>query len=236
MTSPARPPDPDLAPATAEVEPADARDVDAAPSGRGRQAAVVAVSYLAGSVPFAYLSARILRRVDLRSVGDGTVSGTGLYRVAGFVPLAAAGCLEVAKGSVGPALAGGRGRPADAAGGAAVVGHNWSVFLHGAGGRGLSPAIGTLLVRAPEGAGVLLGGMAVGRALRRTGFGSFLALLSLPVVLGRTRGPEGRRTALCLVAPILAKRLAGNRGHRGRGWRSWLNRLVFDADVATPVG
>jgi acyl phosphate:glycerol-3-phosphate acyltransferase len=97
---------------------------------------------LAGAVPWSQLLAR-RRGVDLRSVEGGTVSGTALYRVAGFAPLALAGSLDVAKGAIGPAVAT-RARPALAAttAAAAVAGHNWSVFLHGAGGRGISPAIG----------------------------------------------------------------------------------------------
>ena len=73
-------------------------------------AVVVASSYLAGAVPFSNLTARRTRGVDLRDVGNGTVSGTALYQVAGFGPLALGGVLDVAKGAVGPLLAG-RDRP-----------------------------------------------------------------------------------------------------------------------------
>jgi glycerol-3-phosphate acyltransferase PlsY len=52
---------------------------------------VLASAYLAGSVPFSGLAARLVAGVDLRDHGTGTVSGTGLYEVAGFVPLALAG-------------------------------------------------------------------------------------------------------------------------------------------------
>ncbi len=193
-------------------------------------ATVIAASYLSGAVPFSYLGARLLRRVDLRKVENGTVSGTALYRVAGFAPLAVVGCLEIAKGGLGPAMAGPTGGLGPAAGAAAVIGHNWSLFLRGAGGRGLSPAIGALLVSAPEGAAVVLGGMATGRLLQRTGLGSFVALLALPAVLNQTRGPQGSRTALALVLPIMAKRLVGNHQSQPPGWRVRLNRLVFDVD------
>src|SRR5438093_3199320 len=106
-------------------------------------AAILVLSFAVGAIPFSYVAGRRARGVDLRTVGSGTVSGTALYRVAGFGPLAAAGVLDVAKGSVGPLLAS-RNRPglAALAGGAAVVGHNWSPLLRGAGGRGISPAIG----------------------------------------------------------------------------------------------
>ena len=69
--------------------------------------------------------ARRVGRVDLRDVGTGTVSGTALYHVAGFGPLALAGVCDVAKGAVGPLLAGSdRPELAAVAGGVAVAGHN----------------------------------------------------------------------------------------------------------------
>ena len=76
--------------------------------------AAIPAGFVAGSVPFSNLMAHRTRGVDLRTVGTGTVSGTALYQQAGFLPLATAGIFEVAKGAVGPALAG-RDRPATAA-------------------------------------------------------------------------------------------------------------------------
>src|SRR4051794_12453048 len=130
-------------------------------------ARVVGVSFALGAVPFSNIAARAKAGVDLRVVGNGTVSGTNLFHVAGFGPLAVAGVCDVAKGAVGPLLAG-RDRPvlAAVAGGAAVAGHNWSPFLRGAGGRGISPAIGALAVSEWTGAALLLGALAVGRGVK----------------------------------------------------------------------
>src|SRR5438067_2391695 len=147
-------------------------------------AVVLGVAYLAGAIPFSNLMARGARGVDLRRVGAGTVSGTSLYEVAGFVPLAVAGICDVAKGAVGPALAGpDRPELAAAAAAAGVAGHNWSPFLRGAGGRGISPALGALLVRNWPGTAVLLGGMTAGRLARETALGSFVADVALVPVL-----------------------------------------------------
>ena len=87
---------------------------------------VLAASFACGAIPFAQLAARIVTGTDLRRYGAGTVSGTALYEVAGFGPLAIAGCLEVAKGGVGPWWAG-RSRPilGALAAAAGVTGHNW---------------------------------------------------------------------------------------------------------------
>lgn len=198
---------------------------------RPAPAEVLAVAYLTGSVPFAQIAARVLRATDLRRVGSGTVSGTALYEVAGFGPLAVAGILEVAKGAVGPRLAG-RERPylAAAAGGAAVVGHNWSVFLAGAGGRGLSPAIGALGVQDPAGAALILAGLAVGRLTRQTGLGALLAALGLVPLLTRRRGAPGAAAAVAVVAPMLVKRTLGNAPPAAWTPRVVAHRVLFDRD------
>ncbi len=211
--------------------------------------AVAAASFLAASVPFSQLAARRFAGADLRRVGNGTVSGTALYDVAGFWPLAAAGILEVAKGAVGPALARraalwaaqdpppGRVRSHLGALAActAIAGHDWSPWLGGAGGRGLSPALGATLVLAPEGTAVLVLGMAIGRLLRQSGIATLLASLALPVVLGVRRGRSGAVLGLCICVPMLAKRVLGNsplRSAPGAPISRLVSRLVFDRDPA----
>jgi acyl phosphate:glycerol-3-phosphate acyltransferase len=222
---------PDRNPAPAEPAPADgARRPLPAP-------AVLGAAFLAGSIPFSNIAARLLRRVDLRDVGSGTVSGTSLFAVAGFVPLAVAGVLEVAKGAVGPVLAG-RDRPAlaAAAGGLAVVGHNWSPWLGGAGGRGLSPAIGALLPRHPAGSALILAGMAGGRLAGETAVGCAVADAALVPVLSATGGRPGRQAAIGVLVPMLAKRLAGNRWPERPGWAVWVWRLLYDRDSRAKTG
>ena len=195
-----------------------------------RPVPVVALAYLAGSIPFSNLMARRRASVDLRDVGIGTVSGSGLYQVAGFGALAVAGVADVAKGSVGPLLAG-PDRPALAAVASAVgvSGHNWSIWLRGAGGRGISPAMGALVVRDWPGALVLLVGLAF-KAVGATGLGGFLADLAVVPVLARTRGAASARLGAAVVAPMLAKRLVGNRPPTRRDLATYATRLVFDRD------
>jgi glycerol-3-phosphate acyltransferase PlsY len=192
--------------------------------------AVVAISYLAGSIPFSNLAARKRAAVDLRDVGTGTVSGSGLYEVAGFGALAMAGVADVAKGAVGPLLAG-PDRPALAAlaSAAGVGGHNWSVWLGGAGGRGISPATGALLVRDWPGAVTLMAGLSF-KAVHATGLGGFLADMAVVPVLARTRGSAGALMGLAVVTPMLAKRLVGNRPPVRRDLATYATRLVFDRD------
>lgn len=197
--------------------------------------AVLAASFAAGSVPFANLAARAVAGTDLRHVGNGTVSGTGLYRVAGFGPLAAAGVLDVAKGAVGPLLAGRRRLLVGTAAAAlAVTGHNWSPLLGGAGGRGLSPALGATAVLAPEGTVILLGAVVAGRLARSTGLATLAGLGGLgPLLWWRRRWP-GLAVALAVAIPMVAKRLAGNGPATGDRRAVLASRLLFDRDPDAP--
>jgi len=190
-------------------------------------------------VPFSGLAARLTAGVDLRRVGTGTVSGTGLYQASGFGPLAVAGSLDVAKGALGPLLAG-RRRPLLAAlsAGAAVAGHNWSPLLGGAGGRGVSPALGATLATAPEGTVVLGATLGAGRLAKQTGLGVLVGLAALFPVLWRTRRGRGLVLALSLALPMVGKRLTGNTpvppGPDRRRVLAW--RLLFDSDPVPAEG
>ena len=194
-------------------------------------AATVLIGFAAGAVPFSNIAARLGAGVDLRSFGNRTVSGTNLYEVAGFRSLAVAGVCDVAKGAVGPLLVG-PDRPVVAAlsGGAAVAGHNWSPFLSGAGGRGISPALGALAVTAWPGSVLLLGGLVVGRLAKQTALVMFVAEAALVPLLARRRGWRGALAGACVVAPMLAKRAAGNAPLARADWRGRLERILFDRD------
>lgn len=193
---------------------------------------VVLVAWAVGSIPTSNIAAKRLRGTDLRTVDSGTVSGTNLYRVAGFVPLAVFGVLDVAKGAVGPALAGANHPLVRAiAAGAAVAGHNWSPWLRWSGGRGLSPAIGALLVCGPIGAAVLLAGMVVGRLGGETAIGALGAEALLIPVVGLVHGHAAAWVAVALLVPMLGKRLAGNQpAPRDVRWRVYGTRFLLDRD------
>jgi acyl phosphate:glycerol-3-phosphate acyltransferase len=199
---------------------------------RSQLVAPVALGFGAGAVPFSNIVAKKRAGVDLRVVGNGTVSGSGLYEVAGTGPLVVVGLFELAKGAIGPWLAGpGHPLARALAGAAAVAGHNWSPFLGGAGGRGISPAIGALLVTAPAGSGLLLAGLALGKLAGETALGSFIADVLLVPVVTRVHGRHGGMAALAVLVPIVAKRLLGNAPPSRPVPSAYLYRLIFDRDT-----
>ena len=193
---------------------------------------VLGAAYLAGSIPFSHLVARGVRDVDLRTVGSGTVSGTGVFRSVGFAAGMVAGIADLLKGAVGPLLAGpDRPELAAVAGGVGVIGHNWSPFLRGAGGRGVSTAMGAMLPTAPVGSGLLLAGLAIGRALGESAIGCFVADVALVPVARRVGGTPAAAAAGAVAAPMLIKRVTGNAPAPEPRWRTRLWRLLLDRDT-----
>ena len=194
--------------------------------------AVVGAAFAVGSVPWTGLAARLVAGVDLRRYGSGTVSGTGLYEVAGMGPLVVAGALDMVCGAAGPLLAG-RHRPRLGAVAAATTlcAHNWSPWLHGAGGRGVSTALGATAALAPEATALFAVGLAAGRLARQTGLFFRAAIAAVNPLLRRTRPGFGPVLGVGLTVPIVLKRLAGNRWPPSGPLPSALvRRLLFDRD------
>jgi glycerol-3-phosphate acyltransferase PlsY len=114
--------------------------------------AVIVASYLAGSIPMAYIVTRIAAGKDIRSVGSGNPGATNVFRALGpkfAVPVFA---FDFAKGFI-PVLWVLRGGfdfsfpptyIAIAAGAAAITGHVFPVFLRGKGGKGVATGAGVI--------------------------------------------------------------------------------------------
>jgi acyl phosphate:glycerol-3-phosphate acyltransferase len=188
---------------------------------------------LVGSVPVSNFISRATTGRDLRYAGTGTVSPANLYQVSGIRPFAVACMLELGKGIIAAGLVHGR-RPAlvAAAAGLAVSGHNWSLFQAGAGGRGVLPSTGILLVAAPQGAALVVGGIAAGYVAGDTAPACFVAQLLLVPVLAAAQGRRGVLLGIALAAPMLAKRLLGNKPRTRAGHcRTYMIRMIYDRDV-----
>lgn len=146
-------------------------------------ALLVALGYLIGSVPFAFLVARRAGGVDIRRVGSGNVGATNVFRIAGMRAAAWTAVFDVSKGAVAVAAAwwaGGSGPMAAAAGVAAIAGHIYPVWLRCRGGKGVATSFGVFVVLAPVAA---VGALAIFAAVvcmtRYVSVGSMAAAISL---------------------------------------------------------
>ena len=112
----------------------------------------VALGYLLGSAPFAYLAGRLVKGQDIRQQGDRNPGANNAYRIIGPRVGVIVGALDVAKGAVAIVIAdavAGTTEAKMAAGLAVVVGHNWPLFLGFKGGRGAASAVGVFLALVP---------------------------------------------------------------------------------------
>lgn len=110
---------------------------------------IILAAYLLGSIPTAYIAGRIHSGKDIRSAGDGNVGAQNAFRQLGPVTGLAVGIADALKGAlvIVAAQAAGAGQTVVLlAGAAAVASHNWPVFLHFRGGRGMSVTMGIFSV------------------------------------------------------------------------------------------
>ena len=65
----------------------------------------IAIGYLLGSIPFAYIVGRLRKRIDIRKVGDGNVGALNVMREVGPAIGWAALVADIAKGSIAVLIA-----------------------------------------------------------------------------------------------------------------------------------
>lgn len=108
--------------------------------------AAIIIGYLLGSFPSGYLVGR-LRGIDVRQWGSGRIGGANVLRSVGPWAAFLAVMGDVAKGVVAVfvarALVGSPSAEA-LAGLAAILGHDFSIFLSFSGGRGVATTLGAL--------------------------------------------------------------------------------------------
>jgi acyl phosphate:glycerol-3-phosphate acyltransferase len=149
-------------------------------------ALLIVAGYLAGSMPFGYWIVRLVKGVDIRTVGSGNIGASNVFRTFGpklGVPVI---LLDVAKGFV-PAFVAAHvaGDLAGVlAGGAAMLGHWRPLFLRfERGGKMVATCGGVVLGIAPlvglAGLGVWI---VVFLALRYASVASMTAACSLPIL------------------------------------------------------
>lgn len=165
--------------------------------------AVALGAYLLGSVPTGYLVARA-RGLDIRQVGSGNIGATNVFRVLGKTAGGFVLLVDALKGWLAcvilPALLGANAGEQEfltlLAGVCAVLGHNYTCWLHFKGGKGIATSAGVLLAWVPWGllvaAGVWLVVLLAGRFVS---LASIAAAAVLPVGVWLTQ----RNLTLTLV-------------------------------------
>ncbi len=136
-----------------------------------RDILVLIISYFAGAIPFGVIIARRYYNVDIRTLGSGNPGATNVWRSLGRKPGMATLALDALKGAFGVVLARllvpGELGVQVLCGALAIIGHNWSVFLKGRGGKGVATSAGVFLALMPFPTLIAIAVFAA--VLRRTG-------------------------------------------------------------------
>lgn len=116
---------------------------------------IIAISYLLGSIPTAYIFGRLLKGIDIRKFGSGNVGATNAFRVLGKGWGLVVLLLDILKGFLPVVLLGGLfTKQLDlnqaqnifiAIGLGCISGHSWTIFLKFKGGKGVATTLGVLL-------------------------------------------------------------------------------------------
>jgi glycerol-3-phosphate acyltransferase PlsY len=143
----------------------------------------VAIAYLLGSIPFAFLAGKA-RGVDLRRVGSGNLGAANVFRNLGRGWGIAVMAADIGKGVVAVLIAKAIADdpwPAIAAG-AAMAGHVFPVWLRFKGGKGVAVGGGALIGLVPAAAISLGIWLVVLLTTRFSSLASIIAAIAAPIV------------------------------------------------------
>jgi len=197
----------------------------------------VIFSYLLGSIPFGFLISQFSGK-DILKIGWKKTSGSNVFKNVGKWQGVLTGLLDIAKGYAAVYGAQKLGLSSEIqvfSGVAAVTGHNWSLFLKFAGGRGIGTFAGALIAMHPLIFGIALIILALLTLIWNASIGTILALavvifLSIRFNQFETVGFFG----VISLAPIFIKRLSPIKEiNKSQNKLNLIkNRLLFDNDKA----
>lgn len=168
---------------------------------------IAVLSYLIGSVPFAYIIVKLFSGKDIRRFGSGNVGATNAYRIVGLPLAVVTFLLDFLKGFavvtwLAPALK--EGSTALITGALFVLlGHMFTCFLRFKGGKGAATGLGVVTALSPVGAlTAMIIWVVIVKASRMVSLATMIAALSASL-LSFLLYPEKREINIFLAAMVL---------------------------------
>jgi glycerol-3-phosphate acyltransferase PlsY len=205
---------------------------------------VAVVAYLLGSIPTGFLVAKA-RGVDIRAVGSGNIGAANTFRAVGKTAGILVLLIDALKGMAAVLVSipilklFGITDPAVTihyrvvAGVFAVLGHNYTCWLHFKGGKGIATSGGAYLALAPLSVLYALVAFIVGFGVTRiTSVGSILAAITLPTAVYFTKDDWTLRI-VTITLGVLA--LFRHRSNIQRLMAGKENRVEFKKRAPEPV-
>jgi len=175
--------------------------------------AMLLAAYLVGSIPFGVLVGKLFYHVDVREHGSGNVGTTNVFRVLGKKAGVVVLVCDMLKGFVPAFIAASFFNPwlAIFIAAAPVVGHMYSVFLKGRGGKGVATGAGVVLALVPLAFGIILVvWVLLILTTRYVSLASLVATLLVPVFVFAFGDPLPYEIAAVLVTVVIFWAHRGN--------------------------
>jgi glycerol-3-phosphate acyltransferase PlsY len=176
-------------------------------------ATMLVLAYLVGAIPFGLIVGRLFYAIDVRERGSGNTGTTNVFRVLGKKAGMAVFFLDIAKGFV-PALVASLVFDPWAAvfvAAAPVVGHMYSVFLRGRGGKGVATGAGVVLALEPFVFLIIFGiWLVLVFTVRIVSVASLTGTVALPMLVLVRDNPLAYEIAAVLAAVIVVFAHRGN--------------------------
>lgn len=178
---------------------------------------IIILAYLLGSIPTAYILGRLVKSIDIRKMGSGTVGTVNAFHSLGFRLALVILVVDIGKGMLAVLAAQALGLALPVvllAGAAAVVGHNWPVFLHFQGGRGSATTLGVLLILIPRELLITLGAASIMFFTTRRPLPTVIVIFAPLAPLCYLLGQSPVMSLYALALPVLVAATAFTRVRR----------------------
>lgn len=176
---------------------------------------IILICYLLGSIPFGFIVAKLIKKIDIRDYGSGNIGAANAFRTLGpgLAILVLIG--DLMKGFIAIylfKLFNIDSLPMVILGGLAVIGgHDWSIFLKFKGGKGIATTYGVILALNPMIAVMsALVWLIVIALTRYASLASILSLSALVILMVIFKQPQ---TYILFSAIILGLALYRHRGN-----------------------
>jgi len=195
-----------------------------------------------GATPTSYWVGKALHGTDLREHGSGNLGATNAFRVLGWKSAVPVIVVDIAKGFVPvwffPGLVDAPFGWALAFGGAAIIGHMFSVWVGFRGGKGIATSCGVFLALAPWAVlGAFLVWAVLTMAFRYVSLGSIGAAAALPLIVYFTphRGEGGLIVFTSALAVFVIWAHRSNIRRLLQGTESRFGRKAAGAEAPSPT-
>jgi glycerol-3-phosphate acyltransferase PlsY len=213
----------------------------------------ILISYIVGSIPFAYLAGRVFAGIDLREHGSGNLGATNAFRVLGWPIGFLVFALDIVKGALPvmllPHLLTNFPPASDhfhyelwqiAFGLAAIVGHTRPIFLlWQGGGKGVATSCGVFFGLVPNQTLDVLAVFFIMTAITHyVSVGSLSASILLPIIIPFERGFTPVFWFALVMSIFLVYMHRGNIARLRRGQEPVINfkRRTLDRSRTSPPG